>query len=109
AWDTGYQGFTTAEAGDLATALQPGDIGVSVQAYSAVLDAYAGGDTPSAFTLGIVDSADAAAWRTAIGAGTSSFDGAFSSLSGIPTTIGGYGITDAYTETEVNTLLTGYQ
>lgn len=36
-----------------------------------VLAAYAGGDTPSAFTLSIVDSADAAAWRAAIGAGTS--------------------------------------
>jgi hypothetical protein len=31
------------------------------------LTAYAGGDTPSAFTLGIVDSVDAAAWRTALG------------------------------------------
>ena len=29
------------------------------------------------------------------GAGTSSFDGAFSSLSGRPTTLSGYGITDA--------------
>jgi hypothetical protein len=42
------------------------------QASSAVLTSYAGGDTPSAFTLGIVDSVDAAAWRGAIGAGTSS-------------------------------------
>lgn len=33
--------------------------------------------------------------RSLIGAGTSSFDGAFSSLSGVPTTISGYGITDA--------------
>lgn len=41
-----------------------------------VLAAYAGGDTPSTFTLGIVDSVDAAAWRTAIGAGTSSVVGA---------------------------------
>lgn len=36
----------------------------------------------------------AAAVRSYIGAGTSSFDGAFGSLSGIPTTVGGYGITD---------------
>lgn len=42
------------------------------QASSAVLTSYAGGDAPSAFTLGIVDSVDAAAWRAAIGAGTSS-------------------------------------
>lgn len=45
-------------------------IGSDVQAYSANLGAYAGGDTPSAFTLGIVDSVDAAAWRSAIGVGT---------------------------------------
>ena len=34
----------------------------------AVLSAYADGDTPSAFTLSIVDSADASAWRAAIDA-----------------------------------------
>lgn len=44
------------------------EIGADVQGYSARLAAYAGGDTPSAFTLGIVDSADATAWRTAIDA-----------------------------------------
>ena len=37
----------------------------------------------------------AAEVRTLIGAGTSSFDGAFSSLSSKPTTLSGYGITDA--------------
>lgn len=61
------------------------------QPLSAVLTSYAGGDTPSAFTLGIVDSADAAAWRTAIGAGTSSFDGSWSSLSGKPTIVVSFG------------------
>jgi len=55
-------------------------IGTDVQAYSAKLAAYASGDTPSAFTLGIVDSADAAAWRTAIGAGTSSTTGTVTSI-----------------------------
>lgn len=45
-------------------------IGTDVQAFSANLSAYAGGSTPSAFTLGIVNSANAAAFRTAIGAGT---------------------------------------
>ena len=39
--------------------------------------------------------ADAAAARTAIGAGTSNFDGVFSSLTSKPTTLTGYGITDA--------------
>jgi hypothetical protein len=42
-----------------------------------------------------VSALDAATFRTAIGAGTSSFSGAFSALSGIPTTLAGYGITDA--------------
>lgn len=55
-------------------------IGSDVQAYSANLGAYAGADTPSAFTLGIVDSADAAAWRSAIGAGTSSTTGTVTSV-----------------------------
>lgn len=48
------------------------DVSADAVAVSAKLQAYHGGDTPSAFTLGIVDSADAAAWRTAIGAGTGS-------------------------------------
>lgn len=42
-----------------------------------------------------VTALDAATFRTAIGAGTSSFSGAFSSLTGIPTTLAGYGIVDA--------------
>lgn len=37
----------------------------------AILAAYAGGDMPSAFTLSIVDSADATAWRTALSAASS--------------------------------------
>lgn len=52
----------------------------SKQAASAVLEAYAGGDTPSAFTLGIVDSADAAAWRTAIGLANIASSGAASDV-----------------------------
>jgi len=47
------------------------DSATGVIAAGTVLAAYAGGDTPSPFTLGIVDSVDAAAWRAAIGAGTS--------------------------------------
>lgn len=47
---------------------------------SSNLAAYSGGDTPSAFTLSIVDSADAVAWRTAIGAGTSSTTGTVTSV-----------------------------
>lgn len=41
--------------------------------------------------------------RTNIGAGTSNFDGQFSSLSDAPTTLKGYGITDGITPTEVDT------
>jgi len=58
------------------------DGSTGVIAVGAKLAAYAGGDTPSPFTLGIVDSADAAAWRTAIGAGTSSTTGTVTSVSG---------------------------
>ena len=49
---------------------------------------------------------DAASFRTVIGVGTSSFDGTFSSLSGKPTTLSGYGITDAITSAAVSA---GYQ
>lgn len=49
----------------------------------------------TAFGRSLLTQADAAATRATIGAGTSSFSGAFSALSGIPTTLSGYGITDA--------------
>ena len=43
-----------------------------------------------------VTSAQAAAFRAAIGAGSAStFDGSFTSLTSLPTTVSGYGITDA--------------
>ena len=70
--------------------------------------------TTTSFGRSLLTQVDAAATRTTIGAGTSSFDGAYSSLSGIPstfaptvhnqawstitstpTTLSGYGITDA--------------
>lgn len=68
-WSTGLTGVPTTAAGYGITG-------------GAKLDAYAGGDTPSAFTLGIVDSADAATWRSVLGAGTSSFNGDASTLTG---------------------------
>lgn len=46
------------------------------------------------FDSGASFAGSASAFRTAIGAGTSDFDGAFSSLTGKPTTLAGYGITD---------------
>lgn len=70
--------------------------------------------TTTSFGRSLLTQADAAATRTTIGAGTSNFDGAYSSLSGIPSTftpaahnqawstitstptaLSGYGITDA--------------
>ena len=70
--------------------------------------------TTTPFGRSLLTQADAAATRTTIGAGTSSFDGAYASLTGIPstftpaahdqawstitstpTTLSGYGITDA--------------
>ena len=58
------------------------------------------GSTANGDALEFIAPADV---RTAIGAGTSSFDGAFSSLSSKPTTIAGYGITDAFRTIEVDT------
>lgn len=51
--------------------------------------------TTTAFGRGALTAADAAAFRTYIGVSGSSFDGQFSSLTGLPTTLSGYGITDA--------------
>lgn len=73
-------------------------VGADAVSVSAKLQAYDGGDTPSAFTLGIVDSVDAAAWRAAIGAGTGS--GTVTSVAAsVPTgfTISGSPITTAGT------------
>lgn len=50
--------------------------------------------TTTSFGRGFLTLADALAARTYIGAGTSSFSGAFADLTGKPTTYGGYGITD---------------
>ncbi len=47
------------------------------------------------FGRSLLTQADAVAARATIGAGTSSFDGVFASLSAKPTTLSGYGITDA--------------
>ncbi|MEY2512003.1 MAG: hypothetical protein QOE26_2766 [Verrucomicrobiota bacterium] len=50
--------------------------------------------TTDSFGLQLLTKTSAANIRTYIGAGTSSFDGVFASLTSKPTTIGGYGITD---------------
>lgn len=51
--------------------------------------------TTDSFGLALLTKTSASNVRSYIGAGTSSFDGAFSSLTGTPTTLSGYGITDA--------------
>jgi hypothetical protein len=48
----------------------------------------------TSFGRGVLTQATGADARTYIGAGTSNFDGDFSSLSGKPTTLAGYGVTD---------------
>lgn len=48
-----------------------------------------------AFGRGTLELVDGPAFRTYIGAGTSNFDGTFTSLTGKPTTLVGYGVTDA--------------
>ncbi|KKW93960.1 autotransporter outer membrane beta-barrel domain-containing protein [Sphingobium chungbukense] len=101
----GGTGSTSASSARTALGLA---IGSDVQAYSSKLTSYAGGDAPSAFTLGIVDSGDAAAWRSAIGAGTSSTTGTVTSvaLSGGTTglTISGSPVTSTGTITLAGTL-----
>lgn len=99
AWRTNLGVYSTSEVDGIVSGLS-----AVYQPLSSELTAYAGGDTPSAFTLGIVDSADAAAWRTALaipeydvftdvaaglvpasGGGTSTFlraDGTFATPSG---------------------------
>ena len=55
-----------------------------VIAAGTVLAAYAGGDTPSPFTLGIVDSVDAAAWRGALSLGTAATQNTGTSGTNVP-------------------------
>lgn len=69
-------------------------IGTDVQAFDADLAAVAA-LTTDAFGLALLTKTTAASIRTYIGAGTSSFDGVFASLTSRPTTLSGYGITDA--------------
>lgn len=89
--------YSTAQVDSLLAAYQPLD--ADLTAIAAL--------TTTSFGRSLLTQADAAAVRTTIGAGTSSFDGAFSSLTGKPTTISGYGITNAYTKSEVDNLVAG--
>lgn len=85
------------------------DSGTGTIAVGAKLAAYAGGDMPSGFTLGIVDSADAAAWRSAIGAGTSSTTGTVTSVAAtVPTGFSVSGSPITTSGTLVISFSTGY-
>lgn len=55
-----------------------------VIAAGTVLAAYAAGDMPSAFTLGIVDGVDASAWRTNLGLGTAATQNTGTSGANVP-------------------------
>ena len=70
------------------------EIGVDLQAYSANLDEYAGVN-PTAAGLALLDDADAAAQRTTMGAAAASHTHDWADVTGEPTTLSGYGITDA--------------
>ncbi len=64
------------------------------------------GVVTTVFGRSVLAVADAAAARTLIGAGTSSFDGVFGSLTAKPTTLLGYGITDAQNIINLNQITT---
>lgn len=66
---TGYQGFTTTQAGLIASALQPSAIGSTVQAFSTNLNTWAT-LAPSANAQSFVTAADYAAMRTLLSLGT---------------------------------------
>lgn len=77
-------------------------VGVTAQPLDSDLTAIAALTTTS-YGRSLLALADAAAARTLIGAGTSSFDGVFSSLTSTPTTLAGYGITDAAASSHTHT------
>ena len=80
----GFRSLVALDIPDLSTTYQPKD--ADLTAIAAL--------TTDAFGRVLLTKTTDAAVRSYIGAGTSSFDGVFASLSSKPTTIGGYGITD---------------
>lgn len=93
--ETTASALATTVGGKLAKSSNLSDLTNAVTARTNLGLGNAATQTISTFVLTILDDIDAAAVRTTIGAGTSSFNGAFSGLSAIPTTLSGYGITDA--------------
>jgi hypothetical protein len=81
----GRTGAVTAAVGDYSAFYQPLDSDLTSIAAL----------TTTVFGRGFLSLADAASSRTYIGAGTSNFDGTWTSLTGKPTTLVGFGITDA--------------
>lgn len=75
-------------------------IGTNVQAFSANLDEYAAVN-PTTAGLALLDDADAAAQRTTMGAAANSHTHDWADVTGEPTTLAGYGITDGATDGEL--------
>lgn len=88
-----FRGVNTGDQ-DLSSYATTAAVAAGYQPLDADLTAIAAIATTS-FGRGGLTQLDAVSFRTYIGAGTSSFSGAFSALSGIPTTLAGYGIVDA--------------
>lgn len=87
-------GTLATQNGNIADYLTVASAAASYQPLDSDLTAIAALST-TAFGRALLEQVDAAAVRSYIGAGTSSFDGTFASLTGKPTTLLGYGITDA--------------
>lgn len=81
----GRTGVVTALVGDYSAFYQPLDTDLTSIATL----------TTTTFGRGFLTLADATSSRSYIGAGTSNFDGTWTSLTGKPTTLAGFGITDA--------------
>ena len=75
--------------------------------YNASTGAFSFTERTDAEVRGLLSATGDVAYNTSTGVISFTQDKAFSSLTGVPTTVSGYGITDAYTKTEVNTLIAG--
>ncbi len=83
-----------------------GGLEADVSAFNGLVKISAGATsavTLTAFGASLLDDADAAAARTTLGLAAIAASGSWSDLSGTPTTLAGYGITDAASDAELTT------